>query len=395
MIEVRVMHAILIAVELLLLGGIGVGAVCWFGTLVAAPFFHKRRMPGSGAFDTLPSVTILKPVCGLEKNLVENLRTACEQDYPDYQVVYSTQRHDDPAMGILHDLAREFGPERVSVVVSEVTIGANGKINNLAGALSRARNDILVISDSDVRLRPDYLKAIVAPLADPSIGGVSTFFRAADANSWYEQMELLTLSADHFATAMFAGVVGVSDFCFGASFALRRETLERIGGLDDLGSYLVEDNEMGQRILRSGLKLAVVPYVVDTTVDLKSATQWWQKMNYWDQNTRVARPGVFAASLLLRIIPLAVLLAALRGFDSISLSVLGGAIVLRISAATMVLGVALQDVRSLRSIWLIPLKDVLSLFWFAHAYVNRTVVWRGAKLGLTRDGRFIPVAPES
>jgi ceramide glucosyltransferase len=152
---------------------------------------------------------------------------------------------------------------------------------------------------------------------------------------------------------------------------------------------------MGQRIVRSGLKLAVIPYVVDTTIDLRSAAQWWQKMNYWDQNTRVARPGVFAASLLLRIIPLALLLAVLRGFDSISLDVLGGAIVLRISAAAMVLGVALQDVRSLRSIWLIPFKDVLSLFWFAHAYVNRTVVWRGAKLGLTRDGRFIPVAPKS
>jgi len=340
-------------------------------------------------------VTILKPVCGLEKNLAENLRTACDQDYPDYQVVYSTQRQDAPAIGVLREIESEFGPERVSIVVSDVKIGANGKINNLAGALSAARHAIFVISDSDIRLPPDYLKAIVAPLADPAIGGVSTFFKAADACTWYEQMELLTLNADHFATAMFAGVIGVSDFCFGASFAFRRQTLERIGGLGDLGSYLVEDNEMGLRIMRAGLRLAMVPYVVETTIDLKSAAQWWQKMNYWDQNTRVARPGVFAASLLLRIIPLALILAIVRGFDSIGLGVLVGAIALRVSAAAMVLGVALRDRSSLRSLWLLPFKDVLSLIWFVHAYSNRSVVWRGAKLGLTRDGRFVPAAPQS
>lgn len=380
---------------MVLASAIAVGMTLWFATLVAALFFRKRRNPGSKVRDALPPVTILKPVCGLEKNLAENLRTACEQDYPVYQVVYSTQSQDDPALDILRELEREFGPERVSIVVSDVQVGENGKINNLAGALPSARHDILVISDSDIRLRPDYLKAIVAPLADPGIGGASTYFKASDAGPWYEQMEMLTINADHFASLMFASVIGVSDFCFGASFAFRRETLARIGGLEDLGSYLVEDNEMGQRIMRTGLKLVVVPYVVDTTIDLKSPAHWWQKMNYWDQNTRAAKPGVFAASLVLRIIPLGLLFAAVRGFDSIGLAVFVGAVALRVAAAAMVLGVALRDYRSLRSLWLIPLKDVLSLFWFVHAYVNRTVVWRGAKLGLTRDGRFIPVAPQS
>jgi ceramide glucosyltransferase len=383
------------ALTVVLASGIAVGMILWFATLVAAFFFRNRRIPTSGVLDTLPPVTILKPVCGLEKNLAENLRTACEQDYPTYQVVYSAQRQDDPAIDVLRELEREFGPERVSVVVSDVQVGENGKINNLAGALPSARHDILVISDSDVRLRPDYLKAIVSPLADPSIGGVSTYFKASDAGPWYEQMEMLTINADHFASLMFADVIGVSDFCFGASFALRRETLERIGGLECLGSYLVEDNEMGQRILRTGLKLVVVPHVVETTIDLESPTRWWQKMIYWDQNTRAAKPGIFAASLVLRIIPLGLLFAAVRSFDSIGLAVFIGAVAVRVLAAAAVLGVALRDYRSLRSLWLIPFKDVLSLFWFAHAYVNRTVVWRGARLGLTRDGRFIPATPPS
>src|ERR1039458_10202334 len=117
------------ALAILLASGIAVGMALWFATLVAALFFRKRRIPGSVAHDALPPVTILKPVCGLEKNLVENLRTACEQDYPNYQVVYCTQRSDDPAISVLREIEREFGPERVTVVVSNVQIGANGKIN--------------------------------------------------------------------------------------------------------------------------------------------------------------------------------------------------------------------------------------------------------------------------
>lgn len=381
------------AVTWLILTALAGGTVCWMATLVAAMFFRSRYKGPAHPCEPWPSVSLLKPVCGLEKNLASNLRTACEQDYPDFQVIFSVQHQDDPALVILFELQREFGSERVKVVVSDTQVGANGKINNLAGALPHAQNDVLVISDSDVRLRPDYLKAIVAPLADPGIGGVSTFFQAVDAGSWYEQMELLTLNADHFAIAMLGAFIGVSDFCFGASFALRRETLSRIGGLSDLGNYLVEDNEMGQRILRSGCRLAIVPYVVETTIDLKSPSQWWRKMTYWDQNTRAAKPGVFAVSVILRTIPLALLFAIGRGFDSLGLTVLGAAVTVRLLAAMAVFGLALRDRKSLRSIWLVPLKDLISVYWFIHAFFNRSVVWRGTTLRLTRDGRFIPAAP--
>jgi ceramide glucosyltransferase len=386
-------HDALIGVELLLAAAIAGGSCCWLGTLLAAFLFRRPSSPIAAKFESWPPVTILKPVCGLEKNLRQNLRTACEQDYPEYQVVYSVQRHDDPAIELLRDLEREFGSDRVVVVIDDMQVGMNGKINNLAGALGHARYDILVISDSDVRLRPDYLKAIVAPLADPTIGGVSTFYRAVDASAWYEQMELLALNVDQCAMAMFASLIGVSDFCFGASFALRRETLERIGGFAALSSYLVEDNEMGQRILRAGLKLAMVPYLIDTTIDLKSPAQWWQKMTYWEQNMRAAKPGVFLSSLVLRTVPLALLLAAVRGWDGIGLAVLLGALAVRATAAAVTLSVALQDRRSLRSLWLLPIKDVLSLFWYTRAIVTRTVNWRGVELALTRDGQLIPNEP--
>src|SRR5262249_26061590 len=150
-----------------------------------------------------------------------------------YQVIYSVQRASDPALPLLRKLQQEFDGRRVRVtlVVDEAEVGLNGKINNLSNALPYAEHDLLVISDSDVRLAPDYLKTIVAPLADPTVGGVSTFFKASDAGPWYEQMELLTINADHFAVAQLAYMLRLVDFCFGASFATRRELLTRIGGL--------------------------------------------------------------------------------------------------------------------------------------------------------------------
>lgn len=384
-------------VEMTLEAALLVGSAVWLAPLLCSVSFRRRaraRSHPTAAPGVLPKVTLLKPVYGLEKNLRENLRTACLQDYPDYQVLYSVQRENDPALPVLQEIQREFGPERVTVAVENAHVGPNGKINNLVGAMRHARHDVLVISDSDVRLKPDYLKAIVAPLADPDVGGVNTFFKASDAGPWYEQMELLTINADHFALAIVADAIHLVDFCFGASFAVRRDVLERIGGFEALGDYLVEDNEMGRRIAQTGAKIAAVPYVIDTTVDLQSPADWWQKQTYWDQNTRAAIPGLFAATLLLRIIPLGILLAMLRGWDAVGVGALALASGVRLASAAMVMGVAQNDRRSLRWLWLLPVKDVLSLFWFARAFLKRTVVWRGVKMALTRDGRLSALPPE-
>ena len=386
------MDALLPLHQLLLGFCIVIGSGCWLSVFLCALGFRGRTLHGQLRAQVWPGVTILKPVCGLEKNLAVNLRSACLQDYADYQVVYSVQRADDPALPLLREIQQEFGAERVTVVCSSASVGANGKIANLAGALPQARHELLVISDSDVLLRPDYLRHIIAPLADPEVGIVSTFFRARDAGPWYEQMEQLTLNADHFALAMLGSATGIVDFCFGASTALSKPTLAAIGGFEGLAEYLTEDTEMGRRVIGLGKRLVDIPYVVDTTIDLSSPSHWWQKQTYWDQNTRVAIPRVFVASLLLRVIPLALLFAALRGWDAPGLWLLGIAFTARMAAVVAVVGVALSDVRGLLSIWLIPIKDVLSLVWFARAFATRRVMWRGVEMALTSDGRLTAIA---
>lgn len=180
------------------------------------------------SFESWPQVTILKPVRGLEKNQRENLRSACIQDYPEFQVVFSVQDPNDPAIPLLRELQQEFGHGRVTVAIENFRAGTNGKINNMIGGLRHARYDILIISDSDVLLRPDYLKSIVAPLADPDVGCACTLYKASCAGTWFEKMELLTLNADFIANVLFANFSGASKFCLGASAALRRSTLEQL-----------------------------------------------------------------------------------------------------------------------------------------------------------------------
>jgi len=368
------------------IGGSVYAILCVFAVTRLRIRPHHRIKPSSRSW---PPVTILKPVHGLEKNQAENLRSSCIQDYPEFQVVFSVQEADDAAIPLLKDLQREFGADRVTVAVENCRAGTNGKINNMIGGLRHARHDILVISDSDVLLRPDYLKTIVAPLSDPNVGCACTLYKAAGAETWFEKMELLTLNADFMANVLFAHVSGASKFCLGASAALHRSMLEKVGGLEALSDYLVEDYEMGRRILMLGKKIAIVPYFVDTIVDLRSPSQWWNHQVYWDQNTRAARPFAFFATALVRSVPFACLYAIVRMGDSLGLGILAGAFSLRIVTSAMVLEWGLRDREGLRSLGLLIFRDIASLVTWLLAFTKRTTIWRGTSFILTRDGRLV------
>ena len=355
-----------------------------------ARFRTLSQRPSAQSFTAWPPVTILKPVHGLEKNQRENLRSTCIQDYPEFQVVFSVQELDDPVIPLLKELQQEFGSNRVTLAIENKRCGTNGKINNMIGGLPYARNEILVISDSDVHLLPDYLKTIVGPLADPSVGCVCTLYKAACAHSWYEKVELLTLNADFMTSVVFAHVTGAVQFCLGASTALRRSTLNEIGGLEALADYLVEDYEMGRRIWMSGKRLVVVPYLVDTMVDLKSPDQWWSHQVYWDQNNRAARPFAYLATVIIRSVPFALLYALIRLTSPFAWAVLGGALLLRLATAAIILGWGLRDWEGLRSLWLLPFRDIAAFVSWILAYTKRTTIWRGNEFILTRDGRLLP-----
>jgi ceramide glucosyltransferase len=376
-------------IEALLLIPVIGGSIFYVASLVTGLLFLRSTGAGNaGGSEALPA-TMLKPIYGLERNLERNLRSALEQDHPDFQVVMSVQRLDDPALPLLRRLEQEYGPKRATVVAVQSEPVVNGKVQNLENGLSAARHEILVISDSDVFTPPDYLTRITAPLRDADVGYVCTLYKGVDARTWYEQLELLTYNAEFIPSTVFAYMTGASGLCLGASVALRRTTLEAVSGLASLADYLVEDYELGRRILARGECMVLLPYFVDLTVDLDSAKDWWRHQVYWDQNTRAARPIGFAASVLTRAVPFALLYAALRLFDPLGLAVLLLALGVRLGTAA---GNALsfRDRAGLGALWLLPLRDLAGLLFWVLALGKRTFVWRGYEFELARGGRIVP-----
>jgi ceramide glucosyltransferase len=246
-----------------------------------------------------------------------------------------------------------------------------------------------VVSDADVPLRPDYLKAIAAPFADPEVGCATTFYKAAGADCWYEALEQLFFNADWVPNLVFAYVTGASPFVLGASNAVRRSTLQKVGGLEELGYYLLEDFEMGRRVRELGQKIAVVPYFVDTLVDLRGFNDWWRHQLYWDKNTRAGNPLGFFGTLFIRAIPFALAFAAARLFDPLGLAVFGGAVAWRMAAAGMLMGWGLGDKVGLRYLGLVPLRDCAGMISTLAAFLSPTVVWAGARFVVGRGGRMV------
>jgi ceramide glucosyltransferase len=352
----------------------------------AAARFFSRRLPAS---TYLPPVTVLKPIYGLDKGLEENLLSLCRQDHPDYQVVLSVQRADDPALPVVRRLARDL-PDRVTLVVEPSEPVVNGKVQNLVNALRAARHDTLIISDSDVRVAPGYLRAMVGPLGDPGMGYVCSLYRSTAADRWFEKLELLSLNADFVPSVIFSSVTGAANFCLGASVAFRRNDLDRVGGMAALGDYLVEDYELGRRLRGLGKRMILLPHVIDVLADYPTFPRWWHHQVYWDQNTWTAHPLGFLLTLLIRAVPFAVLFAVVRGFDSVGWEVLLGALAIRLGTAAWISARYLDDREGLRALWLLPLRDLFALASWCVAITRRSFEWRGHRFALTRDGRIVP-----
>ncbi len=357
-------------------------------TFALFSFLRRRGNALPPAPKNRPRVTVLKPVYGLERGAYENFRSFLVQDYPDYDVIFGVQREDDPVLPVVRRLAAEF-PDRARVVVDTRTVGPNGKVNNMVNCYRAATGKIIVISDADIRVRPDYLNIITAPLDTAGVGAISTLYRAADALSLPEKLELLSFNTEFIPNVAFATSNGISDACLGASIALKRETLDRIGGFEPLADYLVEDYEMGRKIWEAGEKVEILPYFVDTTVDLAGYRTWFDHQVYWDQNTRAAKPHAFYFTILLKGIPFGLFLTLANGFAPWALAVLVAVTGIRLISASATLAL-IGDRTGLGSVWLLPLRDMVALAtWFLSITKNHTI-WKDRLFHLEK-GRLVEV----
>lgn len=359
--------------------GIGVGTA-----LVAG---RRRARLGPSAF--APPVTLFKPVCGMEPGLEARLRSALEQDYPDYQVIFCVQNPADATIPILRKLHAEYGAGRVDLVIENVQAGPNGKVSNLLGAMPRARHDVFVISDSDVHLPRDYLRRMVAPLENEAVGCVCCLFRVAGARSLPERLELLNINAEFMPSVVFATTLGVAHACLGPSIAIRRADLQRMGGLESMAHHLVEDYEIGRRTWESGRRMVVLPYVVEVQPNLSGWRDFWRHTVYWDKNTFAAQNAGFVATVLAKSVPFALLFAALRLADTIGLAVLFGAVLWRTLTAAGAMHWGLADREGLKSLHWLWLRDLIGMVSWAMAMGYRKIFWRGRRYRMVRGGRMV------
>src|SRR5438552_1678681 len=358
----------------------------FFQIAAALRFLRRaRRARRSGA---LPPVTVLKPLKGPGIELYENLASFCRQNYPSYQIVFGVEDPRDPAVEVVQRLRRDF-PEHDIVLAVGCGRGTNRKVANLEHMMPHARHDVLVMSDSDIRVGPDYLRTMVAPLADPAVGLTTCLYRGRGNFGLPSIIESLFINTDFVPNALVAHWVQPFRYAFGASIAVTREALERIGGFAAFADYLADDYQLGRRVAEAGYRLVLLPYVVETILDSVPMRDVWRHQVRWARTYRVCQPVGWFFSVVTHATFWG-LLAGLAVGGPVGWAVLASALTARLFSLAAIMRL-LGEPETTRYLGLVPLKDlVTSAMWLA-AFLGRRVVWSGQVFRVRRDGRIVPV----
>jgi ceramide glucosyltransferase len=361
-----------------LLTGLGL-AQCLAGWILVTRFAAQARtLPAR-----LPPVTILKPLCGDEPLLEEALTSCCCQNYPDFQIVFGVQDKADPALAVAQRLRDRFPRCDIAIVVDDTPHGPNRKVANLINMLPSARYDVLVISDSDLHVMPDYLEQLVAALEVPGTGLVTAvFIGVAARRRWPARLGATHISHIFLPGVLVARTMGRQD-CLGSTAMLQRRVLEDIGGLQPLVTQLAEDNVLGQRVRGLGLTVRLADIVTAVTVPEASFRELWRHEIRWARTIRGLAPIAHAASTMQYPLFWATMAFVLSAGARWSVALLAFAWVVRATSARGIDRALLPRLGRhafAAPYWLLPLRDALSVFETIASYWGNEVVWRGYKL---------------
>jgi ceramide glucosyltransferase len=340
----------------------------------------------------LPPVSILKPLKGVDPDIYESFRSHCLQDYPEYEIIFGVSDADDPAVASVHKLQQEFPGHAIRLVVSPNKLGANVKVSNLAQMLNTATYDDLIVNDSDIRVEPDYLRRVIAPLADEAVGMVTCLYRGVAAPTLGSRLESLGISTDFCPSVLVARQLeGDLRFGLGSTLAFRRADLERIGGFESFVDFLADDYELGRRIAGLGLRVVLSDVVVETHLPAYDLRGFLAHQLRWARGVRDARAGGYIGLVSTYGLMWALLaLLAARGAQW-SWVVFGVVAALRLAVALTAGRSALRDARLLNQLWLLPVRDLVAVAVWIASFAGHTVTWRGDRFRL-KKGRLIRVS---
>jgi len=372
----------------------------WFGTaltaaaaaytVAASVAVRTRAKPGSAVLPGgAPRVTILKPLCGAEHELYECLLSFCRQDYPHFEMVFGVSDGADPAVDVVARLKLEFPGLDIKLAIDRRQHGSSRKVSNLINMMPLARHDFLVISDSDVRVEPDYLAKIAPALIDPRVGIVTCPYHGNPRPGLWSLLGSLFINEWFIPSVRVAAMSGSRAFAFGATIAIRRQVLARIGGFAAIANQLADDYRLGELTRRLGLSTVLSDVVVETCVDERSFGELVRHELRWLRTIRAVRPVGYSLSFVTFGVPVALIGSLLASGGRPALGLLG---VTALARSTLHVWTRRKsDSAPAYRFLVLPLRDGLSLALWAWGFVTRRVHWRDDRYRVTRDGSAHPV----
>jgi ceramide glucosyltransferase len=347
--------------------------------MVATSRYLAVRPPALRAAEP---VSILKPLAGLDLNLESNLRTFFEQDYADFEILFAVRQADDPAAEVAARLAKTYPHVPSRILITGEPPYANAKVYSLDRMLAAATHDLVVMSDSDIRVTPEMLRTIAAEFQDRKLGVATCPYRAVAGSSVWSRMEATGMNTDFLSGILVARMLEGMQFAVGPTIAARRTALDSIGGFNRLKDFLAEDFVMGKFAAEAGHGVALSSYVIEHHIGNSDWSHNAAHRLRWARSTRRSRPLGYLGQLFTMPVPLALLVCAAHPAWWV---VLPFTLAVRGAAAY---NVAIRVLHAPLNWALLPLEDLAGFcFWIAGFFGN-TITWRGRRYRLYRDGRF-------
>jgi ceramide glucosyltransferase len=333
----------------------------------------------------LPPISVLKPLAGVDEGLADNLRSFFEQEYPEFELLFAVRDASDPAVKVVKELCREFPDVTAQLIVTGEPPYPNAKVYSLDRMLQEARHELLVMSDSDIRVTRDMLQVVAAEFQDDDVALATCPYRAVPGPSPWSTLEAIGLNTEFLGGVLVARMLDGMKFAIGPTIAARKKALERIGGFDRLKDYLAEDFVMGKLVAESGASVILSSYVIEHRIGSQPFAANLRHRLRWNRSTRRSRPWGYVGQVFTNPLPLALLLVAVEPAWA---KVLAVTLLFRAAAVLMVAAWVLRDPLTRRLWWLVPVQDVASfLVWLGGFFGNR-IVWRGRRYYLEADGTF-------
>ena len=368
-------------------------------TLVATARHSRRARSAQAAAAatpsaSLPPVTIFKPVHGMEEELAANLESFFQQEYPDYEVIVGARDAENPAVKIAEEVRARYPHVPSRVILSGPPPWPSAKIFSLDKMIAASSRSYFIISDSDVRVAPDFLRNTIPPLLNPKVGLVTCMYRGIPAADFWSWLEALGLSVEMSSGVMVADMMEGMRFALGPAMAVRRDAIDAIGGIAAVADYYSDDFELGNRIWAEGYKVILSHYIVRNVLTSRSVIRTLGDQLRWMKSTRYSRPAGHAGTGLTYAMPfgiLGLLAAGALGHWALGVGLFALACLNRMLQSIVVGWSVARDPRAVRYCWLYPVRDLLGFAAWAVSYTSRDFYWRGEKYRFGKGGKIAPL----